>query len=235
MAYDGATHQVILFGGTQWTQKHNVPLNETWAFSNGTWSRLHPVHAPVPSADDYMCYDPAARYPVLYHGVFSGGTVTYETWSFQRGDWVQLTGAGLPLSDPSGIAYDPAYKGVILVGGVSPVNNTMETWLLQNGSWGKLKIATQAPHDSVGVSAQALVYDSADGYLVLVADGRYSEHTWKFSQGNWTAVRLGHFPSVRGAFGMTFDAKDSDVLQFGGDNFVTPNQLRIFNQTWSYG
>jgi hypothetical protein len=180
-----------------------------------------------------MCYDPSAGYLLLYHGI-QNGTYSFETWIFQRGDWTKLPSAGVGSADPSGLAYDPSYHGVVLVGAVSQTNGTIGTWLFQNGSWVKLRTGPMALGSSVGVSSQALVYDGIGGYLLLIADGPQAEHTWMFSHGNWTLSRHVSVPSARYSFGMAYDLKDREVLQFGGDKYFSASNQIVYGQTWTY-
>lgn len=238
LAYDASSGQVIYFGGEIWygSSRGGVSLNETWAFSRGSWSMLHSVHSPPASRYGFMDYDASTGKIVLYIGnIAANGTlVGFETWTFQGGNWTQLTTAGMPSTYPSGLAYDPVYKTVVLVGAVSHANLTIGTWLLRHGSWVLSPTTSAPPGSSVLMGAQKLTYDANSSFLVLVCAGNYAERTWKFANGHWSPLRPLHPPRTRYNFGMAFDPPDGYVVQFGGESFLYGGAIVDSDQTWTY-
>jgi hypothetical protein len=233
MAYDNATQQVLLFGG----QGPNsvAPLNDTWAFSQGNWTLLHPTRSPPGLMRAVMTYDEAAGEIVMYGGlVLSGKTTTpsNQTWVYKGGNWKELPRAGVPGINPDAFAYDPLNHGVVLVGTVSPTNFTVLTWIFKQGAWSRLGVSSE-PSPGPVFGQQDLVYDARDGFMLL-----YGSHanTWKLVNGHWSKLHPAVAPRGRTLFGMTFDQGDGYVLLFGGQAALGRGCLgcTFLNDTWEY-
>ncbi|MDE1820107.1 MAG: PKD domain-containing protein [Euryarchaeota archaeon] len=69
-------------------------------------------------------------------------------------------------------------------------------------------------------SGAAMVYDAADGYVLLYggsnAQSSTLTDTWKFLGGVWTPLSPSTYPSARTEESMTYDSVDGYVLLFGG-------------------
>lgn len=125
----------------------------------------------------------------------------------------------------SGFAYDSAAREVVLFGGgYTPGSGGVipfgDTWVFHNGSWHNLTSSLPlAP--SARVDA-ALVYDAADGYLVLFGglggvNGLYVlNDTWKFQNDRWTNITTAFAPSARSDASITYDSTLQEVVLFGG-------------------
>jgi hypothetical protein len=81
-----------------------------------------------------------------------------------------------------------------------------------------------------------MVYDAADGYVLLFGGTNISEaptgnmaDTWEYSAGAWKPVITATAPAPRWAEGMAYDAADGCVVLFGGFNGI-----RLFNDTWTF-
>ena len=48
MVYDGATQQLLLFGGSRLPFSGGGFLGDTWAWNGTTWTQLHPATSPGP-------------------------------------------------------------------------------------------------------------------------------------------------------------------------------------------
>ncbi len=86
-----------------------------------------------------------------------------------------------------------------------------------------------------GRSAVTMVYDAADGYVVLFSDGSSSSvqgDTWIFQGGHWTELALAVAPSPRLGAYMAFDAQDGYVLLFGG--WGGNNGPYEYGDTWAF-
>src|ERR1035441_7174969 len=57
MAADGATGQLVLFGGG--ADNQNGVLNDTWTWSGTNWVALSPATSPPARGSAAMAYDPA--------------------------------------------------------------------------------------------------------------------------------------------------------------------------------
>jgi hypothetical protein len=137
MAYDGATSQMVLFGGGSYP---GVNYNETWllSYSAGayTWAQVADAGAAGCTADcpdappgrnvGQMTYDPATRQLVLWGGELTNGEAdgTNATWLWSGTSWSQVddgngvdAGCGAsyptldscPSSPPGRVGYGMAY------------------------------------------------------------------------------------------------------------------------------
>lgn len=226
MAYDDGTGQVILLTSS------GAANEQTWAFSGGSWSRLHPLHSP-PAGGGLMTYDPAVGDLILDTTVrHANGTWVPETWAYGQGDWKNLSLSQTPRVDAAGFAYDPEYRGVLLIGyATGPPYPQVATWLYRNGSWVTMNTSNQ-PSLLGNVGYQGMVYDGNGRSLLLVNSvfSRGSEHTWSFKSGTWRNLSPDVDPSARFNFGLTYDARDRYVVQFGGFDSSFFDQ----NQTWTF-
>jgi hypothetical protein len=235
LVYDNSTQQVIYFGGWYWPSSaiSPTPLNQTWAFSGGTWTQLTPPHSPPPG-EGAMTFDPATGSPVLYEGSRqSNGSVIFQTWTFQNGSWSRVQPGKAPLQRPIGLVYDPDVGGVVLIGQVSSSNLSVESWILKSGTWRHLT-TTNEPPVSTGYGCpciQSVVYDPLDGFLLLVAPGSFAQHTWKFQHEHWTQLTSSAPPRERQQFGLTFDTSDGYVVMFGGRSLAHAHD---YAQTWTF-
>ena len=79
LAYDDVTGQVILFGGYG---PGGVPRNDTWAFSNGTWTNVTSGSSPPSRYGGAMTNDSADSSMLLFGGDTQGGSAgnLNDTW-----------------------------------------------------------------------------------------------------------------------------------------------------------
>ena len=135
------------------------------------------------------------------------------------------------------MAYDPATREVVVVSdsegphGLGTCHTF--TWAYKGGKWTNLTSqVTGAPPPMTG---GGLVYDAADGYLVLyggwdecAAAGLYE--TWTFHNNTWTDITAtAGYPPVYRWFGMVYDARDGYVLLYGGDGASSRS-----HETWTF-
>lgn len=70
MAYDPADGDVVMFGGyCHSSGSENPGCSDTWIFSHGQWTELHPTHHPGERLTTQMAYDSADHYIVLFGGM----------------------------------------------------------------------------------------------------------------------------------------------------------------------
>src|SRR5438309_11730318 len=72
MAWDGATRQLILFGG----MGARGPVGDTWEWSGTQWIEQHPRHEPPPRVAAGLAYDSRSRQLVLFGGSATTATIT---------------------------------------------------------------------------------------------------------------------------------------------------------------
>jgi hypothetical protein len=86
LAYDEATGQVVLFGGSVGAST----VADTWVFENRGWKRRRTQRSPSPREYCAMAYDPARRACVLHGGSADDegtqGSLS-DTWTFDGHAW----------------------------------------------------------------------------------------------------------------------------------------------------
>jgi hypothetical protein len=78
MAYDAATGNVVLFGGSD---LHGF-LNDTWTWDGSTWTEQAPATSPPIRGGAPMAYDAATGTTVLFGGVGAEDVVLGDTWTW---------------------------------------------------------------------------------------------------------------------------------------------------------
>lgn len=127
-----STTQVLLFGGVISSGEFQ---NDTWAFSGGAWTQLHPATSPSVRGNAVMSYDSANSIYVLFGGMNEYNYLP-ETWTFNGTTWTQQS----PTVSPPGLigaqmCFDTNSNTTILYGGISATTNypSNQTWSF-NGS-----------------------------------------------------------------------------------------------------
>ena len=170
IAYDGASDQLVLFGGTG---ADGRPLTDTWTFDGQRWTQHGLPQAPPGGAAGQMTFDAARGQVVLV-------AAADQTWTWDGGRWTHEQ----PVHQPprSGrLAYDPSLGVVVLLAETSALGT--HTWGWNGSDWFAINEATPDPG-----SLEALAYDVRGGRLVGIGDG-----TWAFIGHRWS--RLGDLPA----------------------------------------
>jgi hypothetical protein len=231
--YDAADGYVVAFGG----DRYDLGLtNETWKFSNGTWTNLTRSEstAPSPRTWDAFTYDSKDGYAVLFGGAvdsgctyFSGNHICGETWIFGGGQWTNITSRSpthpSPRTFPS-IAYDAKDGYVLLFGGFAGGSYvTGDTWEFSNGTWTNLSKQLASAPPARG-SAQ-MGYDPTDSCVLLYGGFDYTpteyttlDDTWCYSNESWIEETGGVPPPPTEAGSMLFDPSLNLMVLAGGWN-----------------
>ncbi len=97
-----------------------------------------------------------------------------------------------------------------------------------DGSWTSIIPSIPSPRFFA-----SMVYDAADGYVVLSGgaggSGVFFGDTWRFLGGSWTDITPSSSPSPRDGASMAYDAADGYVILFGG---VSSGAL--LGDTWKF-
>jgi hypothetical protein len=184
MAYDVATHQVILFGGYDFSAGYPGAMNDTWAWNGTTWTLLRPLTSPPARVGASLAYDEARGQLVLFGGSPSPANFLGDTWTWDGRNWTQQTATGPYAKSGAAIAYDADTKTLILVGGngctMGCVGMDHEMWSWDGASWTQLAPAASAP---AGFNA-GMVFDAVRHELLLfgghTADRSLAD-TWTWS------------------------------------------------------
>jgi hypothetical protein len=148
IAYDAATHQVIVFGGEVVSDPASIPQSgaassATWVWNGTTWAReATPVNPPARYGAS-MAYDPDLGTAVLFGGVTGNvlgfqsptGTATVfdDMWSWNGTTWAQLRPATMPSGRfYSQMTYDATRNELVLFGGSLNENaDANDTWVFR--------------------------------------------------------------------------------------------------------
>ena len=204
MAYDPATGDVVMFGGTG---SDGQALADTWLWDGSGWSEAGPPDSPPARYGAEMAWDPQSQRVILLGGTggsgcsvgsASSGTVSstggctqlQDAWAWDGSDWSQIAlghGTG-QLGDytlaGASLATDPTSGKLILVTADSPASGPVPLPAIYNGSSGGEGASAAAPpvSSAVAVSGSASATGTTGG--VCIAGG-----------GGW-AVRLAGGPAV---------------------------------------
>ena len=226
MTFDSEDGYDVLFGGCPGYAEFGCGasgLDDTWTFSNGTWTQLHPAHSPPPLSAAVLADDPYDGYLVLYGGDGPNGS-SNETWTFSQGDWNEVqTALTPPALERAAMAYDPGSEHLVLVGGEAPgqISGSEQTWTYQNGGWQNVTASVHPP----GWISPFFALDPATGHLLLSGGvtapvfPTYQQQSWTYSAGSWQNVTSTLGPNepgsrVGGLGG--YSAGWNETLLFGG-------------------
>lgn len=241
MSFDRSDSELILFGGSSMSGAYASPLNDTWAFRNGNWSRLNPPASPPPRSVASMTSAPDGRGLLLFGGIgtnATNATVVYnDTWRFYNGNWTLVAPQGsFPLSTPRSwnffaqrlwqISTDQTGASPVLVGPLYPSQGQgLQWWSLAGSIWTN-RTPEVAPPVAWQYSIDEMAYDPAGGYVLFfggIESGppNYwaTPGTWSYANGNWTDITQGVQPSARSEASMVYDGSDGYVVLFGGSGW----------------
>jgi hypothetical protein len=247
MVYDAKDGYVVLFGGEGLNRSNasNDTLNDTWKFSGGVWTQLHPAISPPGRSDAAIAYDSKDGYVVMFGGF---GSVFYlfgdflgDTWKFVGGNWTELSAGGGPQpSEYASMTYDAKDGYLLYFGGYTRAGDLGATWSFVHGAWKRIRPAT---HPSDRDSAM-MTYDAKDGYVLLFGGEAGNSGTnlavglsdsWKYSGGMWTNITPAKSPPGRLGGMMAYDSKDGYVVLFGGlANYSSGGRQNLLNDTWTF-
>lgn len=207
LTYDWRDNYVLLFGGGEGgIGTPTAEMNETWIFSDGSWTDLKLSYAPPPLIYPSCTYDAADGYVLLFGGVTgaqpshttaSGFTLdsSDQTWEFSGGHWTNVTGYDSPHPSArfgASMAYDEVDRYVVLYGGANGGSSTAngsckppscsylnDTWKFVGGEWTNITTAASLHGTPPGRLWASMVNDSTEGYVLIYggqANGYKSEN-----------------------------------------------------------
>src|SRR5436853_944624 len=244
MAYDSAVGRVILVGGDN-NGIPNVFFNDTWGYDAGTNAWANPALRPAGRYQSAMAYDSQFDRVVLFGGYGAGGNLgSYndDTWLFDPGTnlWANMSPANHPSARYGhAMVYDASASRFVLFGGTGPLvgGNGLsdETWIydLANNTWTLRSQVTR----TMGRNEFGMSDDVRDDRMVMyggyIAATVCSPDTWEYDYGtnSWTDKTSTIYPQAQCDFAMTYDAKASKTILFGGRPFDTGPLL---SATWSF-
>jgi hypothetical protein len=213
MAYDPATGNLVLFGGSTGTND----LNDTWAWNGRTWTQVDDgsdpgcsiacTLSPPNRAEASMAYDPATGSLVLFGGNNASGDLN-DTWTWNGSTWTQVDDSGDPgcstacTLSPSGRAqasmdFDLASWNLVLFGGTSLVSNFNDTWTWNGRTWTQVDDSSDPGCSTACTSSPAvrhaasMAFNLASLNVVLFGGSNASgerNDTWTWNGRTWTQV-----------------------------------------------
>jgi hypothetical protein len=236
MAYDEATRQVVLFGGTELGAQS--ALSDTWIWDGKGWFQVRSTPRPGPRIEAAMAYDAATHQLLLFGGVDTDGTPYADTWTWDGAAWHQLhpTVAPPPRRDAA-IAYDDDLKTIVMFGGWNPVvggaAKLNDTWSWNGCSWFELNPATVPSKRGSAVMA----FHMGTHRLVMFGGdvGDHTNETWLFDGTDWSlATPRGVAPGGRTATNLARDDATGTLVLFGGEAPASPGMVGAHNDTWTW-
>jgi hypothetical protein len=220
VAYDDARDVLVMHGGSYTVQ---VTYGDTWEWrADAGWRR---IDVPGPGVRDHtqMSYDPSRQQTVLFGGQQDLSTFPEEVWTFDGGQWTELTGAGPGSRVHHAMEYDPVRGGVVVFGGIDPgISDRGDTWLW-NGAW--IQVGPTRPPRTHA----RMAYDEGRGALVLVGGTAPSDEPLVLRDAGWEPLGLPGAPRPRYLPGVAYDRARGVLVVFGGGD---PSTSGLLNDTW---
>ncbi len=235
--YDAGDGYALVFGG----RMANQAWNDTWSFSNGSWTDRSPFLATSsnnPSAryGASMAYDAATGFVVLFGGrnltTLCGNTTSGDTWQYRDGVWTPLNIVGPSPRAYASLVYDPTLGSVLLFGGRAGVIDFNDTWEFSGGAWTNVTGAVGASPSARYAAGAA--YDDSDSEVILFGGysltGGFLRDTWAFGPQGWGLLSPATSPGPRSDPGLAFDPVTGSLVLYGG---VTPSGTR-WGDLWRF-
>lgn len=248
MAYDPVDDYVVLFGGGNVNPVGQY--NDTWVFSNGSWTQLLPNPAPAVRRSASITWDAADGYVVLFGGIDPGNylftSAQFEdTWSFLHGVWTNRTAATTNATNTPSVrwnapmVYDPARGAVVLAGGCNALacaSSLNDTWSYLGGAWTNIT-ATVGYGPSVRGTESAVWYPTDQAILLFGGSNPNQTvlgDTWELGSASWTQLSPATSPPPTGDSWMIYDNATGNIVLFGGFRYtVSPSGYAVAD-TWTY-
>jgi PKD repeat protein len=214
---------------------------ESWA--NASAQQLS---SPPASAYASEAYDPVDQWIVLFGGCSAVACPTpAQTWIYSGGSWRNITAlsAQPPARYSGSMAFDARSDRLVLFGGYAGANGRArplnDTWTFTGGVW--TNDSGALPLAPVARGGASMVYDAADGYVLLfggcgagIAPGCALNDTWAYNgtTNRWNPIPGGPAPPPRELAQMAWDGADNYVLLLGGGAggpFANP-----INDSWTF-
>jgi hypothetical protein len=243
MAYDPALSGVVLFGGLLSSGGGTLAAQDTWLFSDGSWTQLFPVEAPSARYSAAMSWDAATNTLLLFGGFNSRLGFLGDTWEFAKGDWTPVATLTAPAARwGAAMAYDDEDQCVVLYGGYNGTSGYFaDTWSWNGTAWAALPSSGSPPAREKAVMA----YDPSTDSLVLFGGDVcpvgcfagpgtvFLGDTWSFQGGSWTNLTstAGAGPSPRCCSASAYDGATGEFLVTTGGN--APGL--VYQGMWGFG
>ena len=231
VAYDGASQQVVLFGG----KRDGQMMNDTWTWDGRSWTLQHPKTSPSPRFGAVMVYDAAHGVLIMIGGLGDSPSFTpNEMWAWDGSEW-RLLSVPAPFSGLDvAFGYDPATHRVVAAVPCC-IGNTV-TWTWSGSSW-----TQAAPPQELTGHFDFVYADRTSGRLTAIAAlGQtfvdMTEHLLTWNGANWMMGPEIAVPKKTGILGPTwpagfaYDVQNGLLVAFGGRSC----QGSAWDETWTW-
>ena len=191
MAFDPAISAIVLYGGVDNSTAMPSAINDTWAWSSGDWTALHPVQSPAGGIRPRLAFLSGANLVDRYGDCRESRDI--NVYAFDATTWSTQPPAGSgpgALCLPS-LAANPERRQLVLFGGNfgTGAPPPTDTWTYDGGSWKKMLPALSPP----ARSDAPMVYDVDRHVMVLFGgeglnpgqNGPLND-TWTWDGTSWT-------------------------------------------------
>lgn len=261
MAYDPASNQLVLFGGSTGA---NV-LNDTWVWDGSNWSQVADngalgcttscPNSPPARAGASLAYDPDLGELVLFAGQNYALGDLNDTWVWNGRNWTQDDNAGMgngctttcpdsPPADSGGsMAFDPASDQMVYFGG----EEQNSTWAWNGAVWNQVADSGDAGctnncTNSPPVRSYApMAFDPQLGEVVLFGGRPGLNDTWAWNGSAWSQIAdngdsgctttCTNSPSQRGYDSLDYDPALGQIVMFGGYSSTGGGYI---GDTWAF-
>lgn len=226
LASDPADHGVLLVGSVT-AASFQTGVFETWLYSGGNWTELHPPSTPPYRLWPSLAWDPALNSDVLFGGSGSTGYLN-DTWEFANGTWTNLSaGAAPPGRFQAQLSFD-ATDGYLLLfhgqtsvcsGGGCTNEYLNDTWAFRGGRWTEVFAGPGPAPTAVESMASNPSHGPVILYSAYLQAPYVREETWSYAAGAWQLLR--NDSSVPPQFvGLVWDPEIRAVVESMGDPYV---------------
>ena len=230
-AYDPATRQFVLFGGTN---RDFGTSNDTWLWDGLSWADATKIGInPAPRAVASIAYDGATSQLILVGGEDQHNAFFNDTWTWNGSNWVQLHPAtSAPVVGGAAMAYDPATRQIVMFGGLDGKAYSNSTWVWTGTNWVQQHPAT-VPVARAGAS---MAWDPTTSQLLMFGGGQLQSQadtndTWVWTGTNWVQQHPATSPLARELATLTFDPTTGQMLLAGGEFAATGQAV---NDVWTW-
>jgi hypothetical protein len=175
MVYDGANHNVMLFGGSAGTE------NDTWIWDGNNWTQQTPATTPPGRTGAAIVFDSTRNQVVMFGGAADNINLTplNDTWVWDGTNWTSLSPANSPPARSyASMVYDAVHGRVLLFGGRTP-NDVYDTWQWDGVNWTQLS----GPGAPTALDSAAAAFLPSSGFFLFggTAGGAIQSLSWTFA------------------------------------------------------
>jgi Bacterial Ig-like domain (group 3) len=173
LAFDAATHQMLLYGGSD--DETGLYRHDTWQWDGSTWRRIPTSSSPPDGAT--IAYDTATKQIIA----LADGPTGAQTWLWTGTDWTRLAP---PTQAPHGrLVFDRTVNRLLDV--VWSTGGTLQLWGWNGTTWSLRSTTGLAPAMTPDFT---VAYDPALGATVFVGATGSAVNAWALTGSVWSPL-----------------------------------------------